>query len=58
MYISALLRARTPECDKGYVLLKDAAGKFSSCIAEESNEHACRICNGLLYSCGYNSDKE
>jgi nitronate monooxygenase len=58
MYVSALRRARTPKCDKGYVLLKDAEGNFSRCIAKESNEHAFCICNGLLSSAGYNPEKE
>jgi len=58
MYVSALRRARAPKCDKGYVLLKDADGNFSRCIARESNEHAFCICNGLLSSAGYNPEKE
>lgn len=58
MYVSSLARARKPKCDKGYVLLKDAEGKFSRCPAKESNEHHFCICNGLLSSAGYNPDKE
>ncbi|MCL4475142.1 MAG: nitronate monooxygenase [Nitrospirae bacterium] len=58
MYLSALKRLREPKCDKGYVLLKDAEGKFSRCPAKESNETAFCICNGLLSSAGYNSDEE
>jgi nitronate monooxygenase len=58
MYVSALQRLRTPRCDKGYVLLKDAEGKYSRCPAKESNEHHFCICNGLLSSAGYNRDKE
>ena len=58
MYVSALQRKRTPKCDKGYVLMKDAEGKYTVCPAKESNENHFCICNGLLSSCGYNSDKE
>ena len=58
MYVSALSRRRTPKCDKGYVLLKDAEGKYSRCPAKESNEHHFCICNGLLSSADYNADKE
>jgi nitronate monooxygenase len=58
MYVSALQRLRKPRCDKGYVLLKDAEGKYSRCPAKESNEHHFCICNGLLSSAGYNRDKE
>lgn len=58
MYESALKRIRKPKCDKGYVLLKDAEGKFSVCAAKASNEHHFCICNGLLSSAGYNADKE
>lgn len=58
MYVSALQHRRKPKCDKGYVLMKDAEGKFSVCPAKKSNEHDFCICNGLLSSAGYNSDKE
>jgi nitronate monooxygenase len=58
MYVSALQKRRKPKCDKGYVLLKDAEGKFTKCPAKESNEHHFCICNGLLSSAGYNPDKE
>jgi len=58
MYQSALAHRRPPKCDKGYVLLKDAAGKFTRCPAKESNEHYFCICNGLLSSAGYNGDRE
>lgn len=58
MYVSALQRLRKPRCDKGYVLLKDAEGKFSRCPAKASNEHHFCICNGLLSSAGYNREKE
>lgn len=58
MYQSSLKRLRTPKCDKGYVLLKDSEGKFTRCPAKESNENHFCICNGLLSSAGYNSEKE
>lgn len=58
MYASALQRRRTPKCDKGYVLMKDTEGKYTVCPAKESNENYFCICNGLLSSGGYNSDKE
>lgn len=58
MYVSAQKRLRKPKCDKGYVLLKDAEGKFTRCPAKESNEEFFCICNGLLSSAGYNSDQE
>jgi nitronate monooxygenase len=58
MYVSTLSRLRAPKCDKGYVLLKDAEGKFSRCPAKESNETAFCICNGLLSSADYNPDQE
>lgn len=58
MYVSAQKQLRKPKCDKGYVLLKDAEGKFTKCPAKESNEHHFCICNGLLSSAGYNTDVE
>jgi nitronate monooxygenase len=58
MYQSSLKKLRTPKCDKGYVLLKDSEGKFTRCPAKESNENHFCICNGLLSSAGYNSEKE
>jgi len=58
MYVSALGRMRQPKCDKGYVLLKDAEGRYTKCPAKESNEHHFCICNGLLSSAGYNPEKE
>jgi nitronate monooxygenase len=58
MYQSAIQKLREPKCNKGYVLLKDAEGKFSRCPAKESNEHHFCICNGLLSSAGYNLDVE
>lgn len=58
MYVSSIKRLRAPKCDKGYVLLKDSEGKFNRCPAKESNENCFCICNGLLSSAGYNTDKE
>jgi len=58
MYVSALKRLRKPKCDKGYVLTKDAEGNYTICPAKESNENHFCICNGLLSSAGYNTDKE
>jgi nitronate monooxygenase len=58
MYASSLSRLRKPKCDKGYVLMKDAEGKYTVCPAKQDNENYFCICNGLLSSGGYNSDKE
>jgi len=58
MYVSSLHRRRAPKCDKGYVLMKDAEGKYTICPAKEDNENYFCICNGLLSSAGFNSDKE
>jgi len=58
MYDSSLRRKRAPKCDKGYVLMKDAEGKYTICPAKEDNENYFCICNGLLSSAGFNSDKE
>ncbi len=58
MYQSALARRREPRCDKGYVLLKDEAGRFTRCPAKHDNEHSFCICNGLLRSAGYDNDGE
>ena len=58
MYASSLKRLRKPKCDKGYVLMKDAEGKFTVCPAKQDNENFFCICNGLLSSGGYNSDQE
>lgn len=58
MYASALKRLRKPKCDKGAVLQKDAEGKYTKCLAKESNEHHFCICNGLLSSANYNRDVE
>jgi nitronate monooxygenase len=38
--------------------MKDAEGKFTICPAKQDNENYFCICNGLLSSGGYNTDKE
>ena len=58
MYMSSLARRRKPKCDKGYVLMKDAEGKFTVCPAKEDNKDYFCICNGLLSSAGYNPSEE
>jgi nitronate monooxygenase len=58
MFVSAILKSRAPRCDKGYVLLKDADGKYSRCPAKEGSKDSFCICNGLLSSAGYNPDDE
>lgn len=58
MYQSALARRRPPKCDKGYVLGKDAQGRFTRCPAKEDNEHSFCICNGLRSAAGYDTAKE
>ncbi len=58
MYVSSLKRLRKPKCDKGYVLMKDAEGKFTVCPAKEDNKDYFCICNGLLSSAGFNPVEE
>ena len=58
MYASSLRQLRKPKCDKGYVLMKDAEGKFTVCPAKEDNKDYFCICNGLLSSAGYNPAEE
>lgn len=58
MYLSSLAQRRTPKCDKGYVLMKDADGKFTVCPAKQDNRDYFCICNGLLSSAGYNPAEE
>lgn len=53
MYQEALLAKRLPNCDKGYLLNKE-----NYCPAMVDNKNYFCICNGLLSSAGYNSDKE
>ena len=38
--------------------MKDDEGKFTRCLAKEDNRDYFCICNGLLSSADYNSDKE
>ncbi len=35
MYVSSLAGKRTPKCDKGYVLMKDAEGNYTVCPAKD-----------------------
>ena len=58
MYVSSLKALRPSKCDKGYVLLKDAEGKFTVCPAKVDNKDYFCICNGLLSSAGYNRKEE
>jgi nitronate monooxygenase len=58
MFQSALARRRAPKCDKGYVLLKDASGGYTSCPARQDNEHCFCICNGLFSAAGAGSEGE
>jgi nitronate monooxygenase len=58
MYQAALARRRAPKCDKGYVLLKDAQGRYTRCPAKTDNEHFFCICNGLCSAAGYAADQE
>ena len=58
MYQSALVRARRRRCDKGYVLIKDAQGRYAQCAAKESNEQCFCICDGLFSAVDYDADKD
>lgn len=58
MFVSAVEGRRTPRCDKGYILARDADGKFTRCAARHDNESWFCICNGLLSSAGYNPNAE
>lgn len=58
MYQSILARTRKPRCDKGYVLTKDRDGNFTQCKAKIDDGGSFCICNGLLSSCGYNTETE
>ena len=58
MYQSALVRGRPPKCDKGYVLGKDARGRFTVCAAKHDNEHSFCICNGLCSAAGRGAGTE
>ncbi len=58
MFISSLTRARSPRCDKGYLLMKGRNGTPPVCPANTELADSFCICNGLLSSCGYNTDEE
>jgi nitronate monooxygenase len=58
MFVSALQGKRKPSCTKGYVLMKDGAGKFNRCAAKSDADHNFCICNGLLSSSGYDPHVE
>ena len=53
MYQEALVQGRPPRCAKGYVLFKDADGRFTQCAAKDDNEHFFCICEGLFSAAGY-----
>jgi nitronate monooxygenase len=58
MYRTALVGGRPASCAKGYVLLKDAAGRFTSCAAKEDNERFFCICEGLFSAAGDDAAEE
>lgn len=58
MYRSTLARRRAPRCDKGYVLGKDAQGRYAVCAARHDNEHSFCICNGLCSAAGHDASTE
>jgi nitronate monooxygenase len=58
MYQSTLARKRKPLCNKGYMLRPDRDGVFNQCDSRLENSKSFCICNGLLSSAGYNSDRE
>jgi nitronate monooxygenase len=58
MYREALVQGRPARCGKGYVLLKDADGRFTQCAAKDDNESFFCICEGLFSAAGYDPDKE
>ncbi|MCX6797794.1 MAG: nitronate monooxygenase [Candidatus Falkowbacteria bacterium] len=58
MYQTHLRAGREPRCNKGYLLRKDADGKFTICSAKTDNQNFFCICNGLLASAGYNPQEE
>jgi nitronate monooxygenase len=58
MYQTALVRGRPPRCDKGYVLVKDASGRYATCAAKEDNKGFFCICDGLLSAAGCNGDRQ
>jgi hypothetical protein len=58
MYEEALVQARAPRCSKGYVLFKDADGRFTKCAAKDDNERFFCICEGLFSAAGYEPGRE
>ena len=58
MHQVPLVRARAPRCSKGYVLFKDADGRFSKCPAKDDNDRFFCICEGLLSAAGYERGRE
>ncbi len=58
MYRDALVQARPPRCSKGYVLLKDAEGRFTQCAAKDDNKRFFCICEGLFSAAGHEPDGE
>jgi nitronate monooxygenase len=58
MYQSTLARKRKPLCNKGYMLRPDREGVYNQCDSRLENSNSFCICNGLLSSAGYNSDRE
>jgi nitronate monooxygenase len=55
-YQLALRKARPPKCNRGLVLKKDEAGKYTACSAKDSYDSFC-ICN-VLFSAHGLTDKE
>lgn len=52
---SPAVKIKKPFCDKGYVLFKDAEGKFTKCDAKDPNkDHVC-ICNALFGAINYSN---
>jgi nitronate monooxygenase len=58
MYQEALVQARAPRCSKGYVLFKDADGRFTKCAAKDDNDRFFCICEGLFSAAGYELGRE
>jgi len=58
MYASSLLGSRSPRCDKGYVLSRDAEGSLTVCPARHDGHQFFCVCNGLLSSAGYGDAEE
>ncbi|MCX8023115.1 MAG: nitronate monooxygenase [Syntrophorhabdaceae bacterium] len=58
MYLSAVNGKRKPNCDKGYLLVRDDEGNLTRCQARDGKKNSFCICNGLLSSAGYMEDGE